>query len=147
MKPISKGDFVHNLAFVALRGAMALAAPAVAQDAPQAGAAAGAPATGAAATRMAKIVMYRGSGVIGATLGCPIRYMEKEVVELGRGKYAERVVPAGHYILTNKTRSVDIRLDPGEAAHVCCQIEPGMLTGQADLQIVGKESFEEHQGD
>ncbi|WBO22318.1 hypothetical protein [Sphingomonas abietis] len=62
-----------------------------------------------APTGSAKIIMYRGSALMGYALGCPIRFKGAEVVELGRGKFAEWAVPAGHYILTNKTASVDIR--------------------------------------
>jgi hypothetical protein len=108
----------------------------IAQDSPPATAPAG-----------AKIVMYRPSAIMGAGLGCPIRYKEREVVELGRGKYAEWNVAPGHYILTNKTASVDIRVDAGETAYVRCQIKPGMLTGRADLQIVDQESFTKHSSD
>lgn len=100
-----------------------------------------------AAPTGASIVMYRPSAIMGAGLGCPIRYKGQEVVELGRGKYAEWQVPAGHYILTNKTASVDIRVAPGETAYVRCQIKTGMMTGRADLQIVDQESFAEHQKD
>lgn len=147
---------MHKTALVALFGAMAFATSAIAQDATTAPQAAGTgpttaltpePAAVPAVPQMAKIVMYRGSSVMGAALGCPIRYKEKEVVELGRGKYAEWVVPAGHYILTNKTASVDVHVDAGDTAYIRCQIKPGMLTGRADLQIVDKESFAEHQAD
>lgn len=100
-----------------------------------------------AAPTGSKIIMYRPSAVMGMGLGCPIRYKGQEVVELGRGKYAEWGVPAGHYILTNKTASVDIRVASGETAYVRCQIKTGMMTGRADLQIVDQESFAEHQKD
>jgi hypothetical protein len=91
-----------------------------------------------------KIVMYRGSSVVGAAVGCPIRYKGQEVVELGRGRYAEWSVPAGRYILTNHTTSVEVAVDPGETRYVRCMIKMGMLTGRADLQIVDEESFNEH---
>ena len=87
------------------------------------------------------IVMYRGSSIVGAALGCPIRFKGHEIVELGRGKYAEWQVPAGRYILTNKTASVEVSVDPGEVRYVRCMIKTGMLTGRADLQIVDEESF------
>lgn len=94
-----------------------------------------------------KIVVYRGSGVVGAAVGCPIRYKGQELVELGRGKFAEWAVPAGRYVLTNKTASVEVTVDAGEARFVRCMIKPGFMTGRADLQIVDHESFAEHQAD
>jgi len=94
-----------------------------------------------------KIIMYRQSAIVGLGLGCPIRYKGQEIVELGRGKYAEWDVPAGSYILTNKTSSVEINVFPGQTKYVRCQIKSGFLTGRADLQIVDQESFTEHQAD
>jgi len=101
------------------------------------------PAAGATSS-LGKIVMYRGSSVVGAAVGCPIRYKGQDVVELGRGRYAEWSVPAGRYILTNHTASVEVAVDPGETRYVRCMIKMGMLTGRADLQIVDEESFNEH---
>lgn len=93
-----------------------------------------------------KIIMYRGSSVMGAGVACPIRYKGQEIVELGRGKFAQWVVPPGRYILTNHTSSVEVAVDPGEVRYVRCQIKTGFLTGRADLQIVDEESFNEHRG-
>lgn len=93
------------------------------------------------------IIMYRGSSVMGAAIGCPIRYKGREIVELGRGKYAEWAVPAGRYILVNGTASVEVSVLPGETRYVRCQIKAGFLTGRADLQIVDEESFAAHQAD
>ncbi|KKC26330.1 hypothetical protein [Sphingomonas sp. SRS2] len=94
-----------------------------------------------------KIVLYRPSSIMGAGVGCPIRYKEKEIVELGRGKFAEFPVPTGRFILTNKTSSVEVIVDPGETRYVRCTIKPGFMTGRADLQIVDAETFVEHQAD
>jgi hypothetical protein len=91
--------------------------------------------------------MYRGSSIMGAGLACPIRFKGQEVVELARGKYAEWSVPAGRYILTNHTSSVEVAVDPGETRYVRCMIKTGMLTGRADLQIVDEESFNEHRNE
>ena len=93
------------------------------------------------------IVIYRGSSVVGAGLGCPIRYKGQEIVELGRGGYAEWQVPVGRYILTNKTASVEVSVDSGEVRYVRCMIKSGFLTGRADLQIVDEESFAENRED
>lgn len=107
-----------------------------------------APAGPVAATAVAnsqgKIIMYRGSSIMGMGLACPIRYQGREIVELARGKYAEWVVNPGHYVLTNKTSSVDVSVDPGETRYVRCMIKPGFLVGRADLQIVDEASFNEH---
>ena len=93
------------------------------------------------------IIMYRGSGVMGAALACPIRYKGREIVELGRGKFAQWAVPAGRYILVNGTASVEVSVMPGETRYVRCQIKTGFLTGRADLQIVDEESFNAHRAD
>jgi hypothetical protein len=97
--------------------------------------------------QLGKIVMYRGSSIMGAGLACPIRYKGQEIVELARGKYAEWSVPPGRYILTNHTSSVEVAVDPGETRYVRCMIKTGMLTGRADLQIVDEESFNEHRNE
>jgi len=99
------------------------------------------------AAQPGKIIMYRGSAVMGFGLGCPIRYKGQEIVELARGKYAEWSVPPGRYILTNHTSSVEVAVDPGETRYVRCMIKTGMLTGRADLQIVDEESFNEHRNE
>ncbi|GLI99122.1 hypothetical protein [Sphingobium sp. BS19] len=103
--------------------------------------------TVAPAAQGGKIVMYRGGGVMGLALACPIRFKGQEIIELGRGKYGEWAVPAGSYILSNKTASVEINVAPGQTKYVRCQIKPGFMTGRADLQIVDQESFAEHQAD
>lgn len=143
--PLSAGEPSHERGYmhkviVAALGAALLASGAPAQEVatPIAAPAVTAPAG-------SKIIMYRPSALMGYALGCPIRYKGQEVVELGRGKYAEWDVQPGHYILTNKTGSVDIRVANGETAYVRCQIKTGMMTGRADLQIVDQESFAEHQ--
>lgn len=94
-----------------------------------------------------KIVIYRGSSVMGAAVACPVRFKGTVVVELGRGKYAEWEVKPGRYILTNKTSSVEVSVDAGETRYVRCQIKTGFMAGRADLQIVDEESFTEHAKD
>ncbi|MBO9380421.1 hypothetical protein GG804_27025 [Sphingomonas histidinilytica] len=110
-------------------------------EAPVEGSAASAP------SPTGKIIIYRPSSIMGAAIACPVRYKGRELVELGRGKYAEWEVPPGQYILTNKTASVQAIVQPGETAYVRCQIKTGFMTGRADLQIVDRESFAEHQAD
>lgn len=103
--------------------------------------------TSPAGPAMGKIIMYRQGAIMGMGLGCPIRYKGVELVELGRNKYAEWPVPAGSYILANKTSSVDVNVMPGQTKYVRCVIKPGMLTGRADLQIVDAETYGEHSAD
>lgn len=91
--------------------------------------------------------MYRGSSIVGSAVACPIRYKGAEIVELGRGKFAEWEVPAGRYILNNKTSSVEVTVEPGKTSYVRCMLKMGFLVGRADLQIVDQESFDEHRGD
>lgn len=94
-----------------------------------------------------KIIIYRGGSVVGAAVGCPVRHEGREVVELGRGKFAEWVVSPGRYILTNKTASVEVSVQPGETRFVRCQIKAGFMSGRADLQIVDQASFDKAKGD
>ena len=94
-----------------------------------------------------KIIIYRGSSIVGSALACPIRYKGQEIVELARGKFAEWSVPPGRYILTNHTSSVEVAVDPGETRYVRCMIKMGMLLGRADLQIADEESFNEHRNE
>lgn len=96
--------------------------------------------------QLGKIVIYRGGGVIGAAVACPVRYQGREIVELGRGKFAEWDVAPGRYILTNKTASVEVHVDPGETRYVRCQIKAGFMSGRADLQIVDQESYDKAGG-
>lgn len=95
----------------------------------------------AAAPAGGKIIMFRPGSIMGAGIACPIRYKGQEIVELGRGKFAEWQVAPGRYILNNKTASVEVSVDPGETRYVRCMIKAGFLTGRADLQIVDEESF------
>ena len=106
-----------------------------------------APIQSPAASIGGKIVMYRGSSVFGAGVACPIRYKSQEIVELGRGKFAEWTVVPGRYILNNHTSSVEVSVDAGETRYVRCMIKMGVLAGRADLQIVDEESFNEHRNE
>lgn len=95
-----------------------------------------------AAPEGGKIIMYRRGSVVGAALGCPIRYKGEEITELARGKFSEWNVAPGRYILENKTSSVEVYVEPGETRFIRCQIKPGFATGRADLQIVDGSEFE-----
>ncbi|MFN3474052.1 MAG: DUF2846 domain-containing protein [Blastomonas sp.] len=90
-----------------------------------------------------KIIMYRPGSIMGAGVACPIRHEGKEVVELGRSKYAEWSVPAGRYVLTNKTAGIEVAVAAGETRYVRCSIKTGFMSGRADLQVSDKASFEE----
>lgn len=120
---------------IAAAAAALLTAPAGAQDAAQ-------------PVEPGKIVVYRGSTVIGAAGSCPVRHKGVEVMELGRGKFAEWEVAPGRYILTNKRSSIEVNVAPGETRYVRCQIKAGFIGGGgAHLQIVERESFEAVRGD
>ena len=88
------------------------------------------------------IIMFRSRALMGAGVACPIRIKGVEVVELGRGKYFEMPVEPGRHILTNKTSSVEVNVEPGETRYVRCQMASGFLSARAKLEIVGPESFE-----
>ncbi|MFZ5699719.1 MAG: hypothetical protein ACOY4P_00025 [Pseudomonadota bacterium] len=95
-----------------------------------------------------KIIVYRTGTIIGAAGSCPVRHKNVEVMELGRGKFAEWQVAPGRYILTNKLSSIEVNVAPGEIRYVRCQIKMGFLgDGGAHLQIVERESFEAVQDD
>jgi hypothetical protein len=96
---------------------------------------------------LGRIIIYRPSAMFGFGVACPVRYKGREVVELGRGKFSEWQVPVGQYILTNKTASVQAVVAAGDTVYVRCSIKPGFMTGRADLQIVDRESFAEHQAE
>lgn len=113
----------------ALVAATALAVGMAASSAPPADEATGA------------IIIYRGDSIMGAAVGCPVRYDGTEVVELGRGRKAMLIVEPGRYILGNKTSSVEVNVAAGETRYVRCMVKSGMLTGRADLQIVDKASY------
>lgn len=88
-----------------------------------------------------KIVMYRTATVMGAAVACPIRYKGHELVELGRGKFAEWTVKPGTYTLENKKMSVEVPVQPGETRYVRCVIKPGFMSGYASLENVYPEAF------
>lgn len=85
-----------------------------------------------------KIVFYRTATIVGAAVGCPIRHEGKEVVELGRGKYAEWEVPAGRYVLLNKSSSLEVSVNPGETRYVRCNMRNG-----AELQFSDEATFKD----
>ena len=89
-----------------------------------------------------RIVFFRGPSVFGAVLGCPIRYHGDLVVDLSRGHFAEWVVPAGEYVLTNGTSGVTVNVVDGSTHYVRCMIKTGFLTGRSDLLPSDKEQFE-----
>ena len=69
------------------------------------------------------IVMYRQGSIMGAALGCPIHYKGKELVELGRNKFAEWQVPPGSYIINNETSSIEVNVFSGQTKYVRCVIK------------------------
>lgn len=89
-----------------------------------------------------KIIFYRPGSVVGAAIACPIRFEGKEIVELGRNKFAEWTVPPGRYIFMNKTAGLEVTVMPGETRYVRCAIKAGFMSGRSDLQISDRTSFE-----
>lgn len=89
-----------------------------------------------------KIVMFRSNTLVGAPSACPIRHEGREIVELGRGRYAEWSIAPGRYILTNKTSSVEVSVNPGETRYVRCNMKTGMLVWRADLQVTDQANFD-----
>lgn len=88
-----------------------------------------------------KIIFYRPGSIMGAAVACPIRYEGKEIVELGRSKYAEWTVAPGRYIFMNKTAGLEVTVAAGETRYVRCAIKTGFMSGRADLQISDEASF------
>ncbi|ALJ12603.1 DUF2846 domain-containing protein [Sphingopyxis macrogoltabida] len=103
--------------------------------------------TAAAQEQPGKIIFYRPGAMVGLAVACPIRYEGKEIVELGRNKYAEWEVPPGRYIFMNKTAGLEVTVAPGETRYVRCAIKMGFMTGRADLQISDRASFEAKAGE
>ena len=89
-----------------------------------------------------KIVFYRPGSIVRSAVACPIRYEGKEIVELGRNKYAEWTVAPGRYIFMNKTAGLEVSVAAGETRYVRCSIKAGFMSGRADLQISDRTSFE-----
>lgn len=89
-----------------------------------------------------KIIMYRGSTVVGAAVACPIRFQNREIVELGRGKFAQVDVAPGDYILADKISSVTVHVVPGETSYVRCVVKMGIMAGRSILEPVDKDTFE-----
>ncbi|TKD50224.1 DUF2846 domain-containing protein [Sphingomonas baiyangensis] len=102
---------------------------------------------GQAAPEESAIVVYRSKSLWGLAIGCPVRHEGRELVELGRGKYATIAVEPGDYVLTNRTSSVEVRVQPGKTRYVRCQVKTGFLGGRADLQLVDEASFLEQGAD
>lgn len=88
-----------------------------------------------------KIIFYRPGSIVGSAVACPIRYEGKEIVELGRNKYAEWTVAPGRYIFMNKTAGLEVTVAAGETRYVRCAIKAGFMSGRADLQISDEASF------
>jgi hypothetical protein len=88
-----------------------------------------------------KIVIYRRGSVVGAAIACPVRSGGRDLVELGRGRYAELDVEPGRHILENKNASVEVSVLAGETRYIRCQIKSGFMSGRADFQIVDGSEF------
>jgi hypothetical protein len=108
---------------------------------------ASAPMTATADPAGAKIIFYRRSSLIGAASACPIRFEDQQLVELGRGRFAEWPVSPGDYTLSNKNSVVKVTLAPGETGYVRCVPKSGGFTGRTDLQIGQEREFVRYRAD
>lgn len=93
------------------------------------------------------IIFYRPGTVMGAAVACPIRYQDKEILELARGKYAEWHVPAGQYHFANKVDGVDVTVEAGKTYYVRCTVKVGLLAGRSNLEVVDGSGFRGREAD
>lgn len=93
------------------------------------------------------VIFYRGESIMGAALGCPVRYEGNTIVDLDPGKYLEWKVRPGRYVLLNKTASVEVTVEDGKASYVRCVIKTGFMSGRSDLQLSDRATFEQHSAD
>lgn len=94
-----------------------------------------------------KIVFYRTSSIVGASVDCLIRYQGREVVDLNRGEHAEWEVPVGYYNFSTKTNNLQVTVDPGQTRYVRCNIKMGLLSGRPDLEKSDALSYGKHAAD
>ena len=88
--------------------------------------------------------MFRPSAITGAGFACPIRFRGHELVELGRGKWAEWPVKPGRYLLANKDHSVEINVASGEKRYVKCSMQVKTWTFSAHLELTDDYHWKEH---
>lgn len=93
------------------------------------------------------VIFYRGESIMGAALGCPVRYEGNTIVDLDPGKYLEWKVKPGRYVLLNKTASVEVTVEEGKTSYVRCVIKTGFMSGRSDLQLSDRATFEQHSAD
>lgn len=87
--------------------------------------------------------MFRPSAITGAGFACPIRFRGHELVELGRGKWAEWPVKPGRYLLANKDHSVEINVASGETRYVKCSMQLKTWTFSAHLELTDEYHWKE----
>jgi len=73
--------------------------------------------------RHSRVIFYRTPILYGLARGCPIDYQGKEIVELGRGRFAEWDVPAGQYTLESRKKKLELMLAPGQTVLVECKVQ------------------------
>lgn len=101
------------------------------------------PATTAVPAQKGSIVFFRSATLAGAGLACPIRYKGVEIIELGRGKYAQVDVKPGRYIFANRSSGVEVSVDPGETRYVRCR----QNNMSAEIQLVDEETYQRYAKD
>lgn len=129
--------------------AIAIAAPAIAQDSLDTTAVAALPATksgkiGAPPTGKAQVVFFRPGSLVGAALGCTIYDSGKQIARLGSGKYWVHVAEPGKLLFNTKAENVDqlnMEVEPDETYFVKCNIGAGVMSGRPNISPSGVEEF------
>ena len=89
----------------------------------------------------ATIVFFRPKSIMGAAVACPIRLNGRQVVELGRGKYARFSAKPGRYVFNNNTAGVEVNAQSGQSYFIRCSVKPGFASGRSDLQFSDETAF------
>ena len=135
---------------LALAAGLAIAVPAVAQDAAPTAAtpiATKSGTIGAPPAGKAQVVFWRPGSLMGAALGCTVRENEdsNEVARLGAGKYAVHIAEPGkhvYYTTGEATDRLNMELEPDETYFVRCAIGMGVMSGRAQVSPSDRATFE-----
>ncbi|MEN3746291.1 hypothetical protein TPR58_03865 [Sphingomonas sp. HF-S3] len=147
------------LRFAAIAATVAIAAPALAQDAATTTTIA-APAgdfapiktksgtIAAAPADKAQVVFWRPGTLIGGAMGCTVREgegaQEVQVARLGAGKYAVLFAEPGKHVFWTTGEATDrmtMELEAGETYFVRCSIGMGFMSGRAQVSPSDRDAF------
>lgn len=95
----------------------------------------------------ARIIIYRGSGIVGLVQGCAVNLKGRELADLTRGKYIEVDVAPGQHVLTNEETTEVVTVGPRETAYVRCSVKVGFGPGWGRLRAVPKATFDKRRGE